>query len=140
MGMGLAQKNELALLRTTPYRVSTEGGLIPSEDGSRHVLCTAALVFAGTTPVEVLAYNSASYRLTECYHSDGAWAYNPTESGGVYDNTYWDNGTTKVELGSNRYKNVWLFRSIGNDREVFYVHSRAAVSYTHLTLPTNREV
>lgn len=128
MGLGLPQKNEIALLRTTPYRISLEGGLIPSEDGSRHVRATEAVVFAGTTPYDVLAFDSASHRLTECYHSGGAWAYNPVTSGGVYDNTYWDNGTDKVELGSSKYKNVWLFRSIGNDREIFYIHSRAEYS------------
>jgi len=125
MGLGLPQKNEVALLRTTPYRLSTEGGLTPSEDGSRHVVVGSGLVYAGTTPVNVLSYSSVTDRLTECYHVGGVWTYNQVDSGGVYDNTYWDNGTSKVELGLNKYKNVWVFRSIGDDREVFYIHSRA---------------
>lgn len=128
LGAGLPQKNEVALLRTSPYRLSMDGGLTPSEDGSRHILVAPGQVFAGTTPVDVLSYTSASHRLTECFHTAGVWTYTATESAGVYNNSHYDNGTNKVALGPQKYKNIWIFRSIGGDRETFYLHSRAEYS------------
>jgi hypothetical protein len=125
-GVGLPQKAEKALLNTTPYRRSTDGGLALSEDGSRHILLTAASVYAGTTPVDVLAYNSntSNHLLTHAYHTAGVWTYSTVSAGnGQYDNSNYDNGTNLVALGTNKYKVVWVFRTIGDDKEVFYVDS-----------------
>lgn len=125
-GVGLPQKAERALVNTTPYRRSTEGGLALSEDGSRHLSLTAATVYAGTTPVDVLAYDSnvTNHLLTHAYHVGGVWTYSTISAGnGQYNNSQYDNGTDLVSLGTNKYKIVWVFRSIGDDREIFYVDS-----------------
>ena len=119
MGCGLPQKQETALLETQPYRRSTAGGLMISEDATRHVLLTPARAYAGTTPVELLAFDSNTDRLVECYHTGGAWAYSVVTQ---YDNSSIDNGTNKVAMGLNKWKAVWFFRSVGDDKEVFYVN------------------
>lgn len=119
MGCGLPQKQETALLETQPYRRSTAGGLMISEDATRHVLLTPARAYAGTTPVELLAFDSNTDRLVECYHAGGAWAYSVVTQ---YDNSSIDNGTNKVAMGLNKWKAVWFFRSVGDDKEVFYVN------------------
>ena len=118
MGCGLPQKQETALLETQPYRRSLSGGLMISEDATRHVLLTPARAYAGTTPVELLAFDSNTDRLVECYHAGGAWAYSAVAQ---YDNSSIDNGTNKVAMGLNKWKAVWFFRSVGDDKEVFYV-------------------
>lgn len=125
-GVGLAQKTECSILSTTPYRRSTDGGLALSEDGSRHLLATSAKVYSGTSPVDVLAYNSnvSGDVLTHCYHVAGVWNYSTVSTGnGQYDNSQYDNGTDLVNLGVNKWKVVWVFRSIGDDKEIFYLDS-----------------
>lgn len=127
-GVGLAQKTECSILSTTPYRRSTDGGLALSEDGSRHLLATSAKVYSGTTPVDVLAYDSnvSGNVLTHCYHVAGVWNYSTVSTGnGQYNNSQYDNGTDLVNLGVNKWKVVWVFRSIGDDKEIFYLNSTA---------------
>lgn len=128
-GLGLPQKAEKALILTTPYRRTTDGGLIISEDGSRHILVTAAPILSGTTPVDVLDYNSnlADNLLTHCYHVGGVWTYSTVSAGnGQYNNTQYDNGTNLVNLtNSSKWKVIWVFRSIGDDKEVFYINGNA---------------
>lgn len=122
MGGGLPQKNEIALLNTTPYRRSTGGGLILSEDGSRHVLVSTSVVYAGTTPVSILPFTSVSDTFIECYHASGVWNYSTVS---VYDNSNIDNGTNKVAMTGTKWKAVWFYRSIGDDKAVYYVNGTA---------------
>ena len=126
MGHGLPQKNEIALLNTTPYRRSTGGGLALSADNALHVIVSASVVYAGTTPVNVLAYNSTTDILTQCYHVAGVWTYSSASH--TYNNTQYDNGTNLVSVGTNKYKWVWCFRSVGDVKEVFYVNGSADYS------------
>ena len=127
-GLGLAQKNARAALSINPYNRSSEGGLILSEDGSRHIKITPARVFRGAMPISVLDYNSATagHILTRAYHVAGVWTYDSTSS--TYDVTNYDNGTNLVNLDapSLDWKVIWVFRSIGDDTEVFYVDGPSA--------------
>lgn len=127
-GLGLAQKNARAALLINPYNRSSEGGLILSEDGSRHIKITPARVFRGAMPISVLDYNSATagHILTRAYHVAGVWTYDSTSS--TYNVTNYDNGTNLVNLDAPNldWKVIWVFRSIGDDTEVFYVDGPSA--------------
>ena len=123
MGHGLPQKTELSVLRTTPYKRTTAGGLMISEDGALHVQLTGSIVYAGTTPNNIFPYNSVTDILTQCYHVGGVWNYSSASH--TYNNTQYDDGTNLVTLGNNKFKCVWFFRSIGDSKEVFYVNGIA---------------
>jgi hypothetical protein len=118
-GEGLANKIDNSILLTTPYRRSIDGGLIISVDASRYIQVTPAVVFAGTTPISILSFTSQTDRVTEISHSSGNWSFTETMAGYQVDNLYYDNGTDKVAANNNKYICRWVYRTIGDDKEVF---------------------
>jgi len=119
-GIGLANKVDIALISTEPFKRSLEGGLSLLEDGTRHVLVTSAVVYAGVTPYNISYYNSNIDNLTEVHHTSGIWTFNLTS--GTYDNTRYDNGTNLVSAGTNKYLVRWMFRAIGDEKEILMVY------------------
>ena len=70
-GLGLANKIESAIINTTPYRKSTDGGLVLSESATptaRTVLVSGAVVYAASTPHAIDAFNSSINQLTFVRH------------------------------------------------------------------------
>lgn len=118
-GEGLSNKIDMAICRTTPYRRSIEGGLMISVDGSRYIHISDAHVYAGTIEVEIAAYSSQTDRVTEVYHTSGNWVFPETMSGYQVDNLHYDNGTNLVVAGNNKYVCHWIYRTIGDDKEIF---------------------
>lgn len=119
LGEGLAQKIETRLMNTTPYIRSTSGGLMISSTALK-VALTSATVFAGTTPINVLAYDSNVDNLIHVYPVAGTWTYS-NEPTGTFNNSQYNGGADLTALPANKYKNIWLYRSIGDDKEMFYV-------------------
>lgn len=120
-GLGLANKIESAIINTTPYRKSTDGGLILSETATptnRTVLITGAVVYSGSTPHQILAFNSSINQFTFVRHVAGVWTYSDVS---VYNNSQYDNGTDLVSLTTNKYTVNWIYRSIGNSIQSFFV-------------------
>lgn len=120
-GLGLANKIESSIINTTPYRKSTDGGLILSETATptnRTVLITGAVVYSGSTPHQILAFNSSINQFTFVRHVAGVWTYSDVS---VYNNSQYDNGTDLVSLTTNKYTVNWIYRSIGNSIQSFFV-------------------
>lgn len=120
-GLGLANKIESAIINTTPYRKSTDGGMILSETATptnRTVLITGAVVYSGSTPHQILAFNSSINQFTFVRHVAGVWTYSDVS---VYNNSQYDNGTDLVSLTTNKYTVNWIYRSIGNSIQSFFV-------------------
>lgn len=123
-GDGLADKQEFMLLRTQPYRIAYEGGLSGSLAG-RALSLTAAKVFFGHRPVDVLPFSSATDKVTAWYHSAGTWT-SSVISGGLFPNSQYDNGTSLVNFSnSSKWGAIFVYRTIGDDKEVFYVYGQS---------------
>lgn len=120
-GEGLAQKTTVMLTRTEPYRRTKEGGLIISSN-NLYITVNEAIVYAATTPIVVYNFDSSNIndRLVHSYKVSGSWQY-AVETTGKFNNTHYSNGSNLVEMGTNKYKNVWVYRSIGDDVECFYI-------------------
>lgn len=110
LGLGLSNKIESYIRNTHKYDKSNDGGLVLSEDGSRHILVTSAVVYSSVVPQTVGAYNSSTDVLTLV---DGNNYTNQNQ----YDNTNYAGGT----LTNNKFGVRWFFRSIGDALQVFYV-------------------
>lgn len=138
IALGLANKIDRALYNTIPYRRSVDGGLILSASetpSSRTVIVSSAVVYGGSTPFIIEAFNSSTDILTRVAHVSGEWTY---EKRLVYGNSNWDNGTDVVPLNDNRYVNRFFYRSIGDVKEVFYTLGSQEFyneSNTYLELP-----
>lgn len=118
-GEGLSNKIDMSICRTTPYRRSIEGGLMISVDGSRYIHISDAHVYAGTIEVEIAAYSSQLDRVTEVYHTASNWVFPETLTGYQVDNLHYDNGTNLAVAGNNKYVCRWVYRTIGDDKEIF---------------------
>lgn len=138
-GEGLAQKTSVMLTRTEPYRRSKDGGLMISST-TRFIQLTASLVYAATVPTNVLAFDSAltGHLLTHAYKVAGVWTY-MVETSGQFNNTHYQGTTDLIELGNNKWKNVWIYRSIGDDKETFYVDGPAEYNTSDEALLENTE-
>lgn len=118
-GEGLANKIDCAIQRTTPYRRSIEGGLILSVDASRYIHVSDSHVYAGTTEVQISSFDSITDRVTEFYHTTGSWTFPETITGYQVDNLHFDNGIDLSVASNNKYLCRWVYRTIGDDKEVF---------------------
>jgi len=116
-GLNLSNKIAHSILNTKPYSKSVDGGLSLSES-SRNILVTSAVVFSGIVQQNVASFNSSTDKLTLAYHSSGVWNYSSSAS--VYNNTQYDDGTNLQTIPNNKFSNRYLYRSIGDIREVFY--------------------
>lgn len=120
-GLGLSNKIESAIINTTPYRKSTNGGLILSETNApvlKTVKISGAVVYAASTPHMVAAFNSSTDQLTFVYHTSGVWTYQDVS---VYNSAQYDDGQNLVTLGTNKYTVNWFYRSIGDQKQCFFV-------------------
>lgn len=123
-GYGLAGKTHRMLYNTESYRRSLDGGLILSESAvpnPRTIIVSPSVVYAGVTPIIVNPFDSSVHTMTQVNHVAGVWTYTHVV---VYDNLSYDNGTNAVTMTDNRYSNRFLYRSVGDVREVFYTLGR----------------
>jgi hypothetical protein len=128
MGDGLPNKQEFAQLRTEPYRLAVEGGLSISSDGSRHIALTPAEVFFGHRHVSVLGFDSATDLVHDYRHVAGVWEDVETASGYAWDPNNRDDGTSLVTIGSGKWGALYVWRSVGDDKEIFV--ARGSGEYT----------
>jgi hypothetical protein len=122
LGLGLSNKLEAALISTTPYKISNDGGMSLSESSSpavRTVLITSAVVFGGSTSHIISAFNSSVNKYTVATVVNSSWTY--TSGTTQYNNTQYNGYSGLSAVGNNKYSVVWMYRSIGNDIEVFQV-------------------
>ena len=126
IGLGLPNKINSRILNTEPYKLSSFGGLVPSESNiptPRTILVSAAIVYKGVVPENVLDFNSSSgdNMLTKVLKVSSGYTYT---SNLVYDNQHYNPYTGgELIIGNNNYAYRLYYRSIGDDREVFYVES-----------------
>lgn len=128
-GDGLASKQEFMLLRTEPYRMSIEGGLACTLTG-RNIALTGAEVFFGHHRVSVLPFNATTDAVLDWYHVAGAWAFTKTATGFQFPNTTYDNGTALVAMGTNKWGAVFVYRTVGDDKEIIVVRGNSEANTT----------
>lgn len=121
-GEGLINKIDRSITETTPYRVATHSKLTLSVSPTRIINVTDASVYAGTVEIDILPYNSSIHKFTKIYHIAGNWSFIENDPGGSFDNIYYDNGTDLVEANPNKFIVKWIYRTIGDDTEVFIVY------------------
>ncbi len=121
MGDGLPNKQEFAQLRTAPYRLAVEGGFHVTLGAGRSLTMGAAEVFFGHHRISVLSFDSATDLVHDYYHVAGAWTDTEYDGGWAWPNTTYDNGTALVTMGNNKWGAVYIYRSIGDDKELFVV-------------------
>jgi hypothetical protein len=120
-GLGLVNKINRMLYNTISYLRSVDGGLIISETSTpvaRTILVTSAIVYVGSLAVSVASFNSSINILTEAINTNGVWSYNNVS---VYDNTNYNSITGKTGASLNKYLVRWFYRSIGDEKQVFYI-------------------
>jgi len=127
IGLGLANKINSRIINTEPYRISSDGGLVISETtvpANRTILCSSAFVYKGIAVEQVYTFNSSTDLFTKVIkNAAGTWVYTNTT---VYDNlNYNPDGLGEVALGTSKWSYRLYYRSIGDDKEVFYVLSTA---------------
>lgn len=137
-GVALPNKINSSIIHTTPYRISTDGGMILAETSTptpRTVTVTPSTVYAGIVAQPVLAFDSSVDLLTLATVTNGTWTYtNQT----VYDNDRYNPLTGPVPMNSNRYSNRYFYRSIGDAKQMFYV--MGSDQYTSIALAQNESV
>jgi hypothetical protein len=102
-----------------PYSRAGQTGLALSESATRVINVSSAYVFAGTTVNNVLTYNSSTDICTFVYYNGSSWVYDRTTT--QYNNTQYNTGAGLQTLNNNKYTVNWVYRSIGDVKEVFYV-------------------
>lgn len=122
-GLGLPTKTADMMTRTHPYTLAFNNSLTVSETSTpvpRTILVTGAVVYAGIDAQMVYAFDSSvvNNRLTQVAPSAGTYAYTNTTQ---YNNTQYSDGSNLQTLGSNRYGVRWLYRTIGDSKQVFVV-------------------
>ncbi len=121
-GDGLPNKQECAQIRTEPYRLAVEGGFAVTLGAGRSLTMDGAEVFFGHRLVEVLPFDSAGDTVHEYAHVSGNYQDTRHDGGWAWPNTHYDNGTNLVEMTNNWYSAIFVWRSIGDDKEIFVVH------------------
>lgn len=114
VGYDTPMKNFDRVMRTRGIGgVERESGLSISESPTRIVNTTAGYVWFGLRRMELEAANMTASGVTSeiWYHTAGVWGEHDITQ---YDNTYYDNGTDRVALTSNRYCVNWVFRKADN--------------------------
>lgn len=118
-GLGLANKISTMIAATHPYQRAGNSGLVISESATRIVEVTQGYVFAGTFLNNISAYTSATDIFTKASVATGTWTYDRTAT--QYNNTQYNPVGGLTTLTNNYYMVIWLFRSIGDVKEVFAV-------------------
>lgn len=125
MGDGLPNKQEFAQLRTEPYRMAIEGGFSVTLGAGRSLTMTGAEVFFGHHRISVLAFDSATDTVHDFFHVAGVWDDTETVGGWAWPNTQYDDGTNLVTMGNNKWSALYVYRSIGDDKELFVVYAKS---------------
>ena len=120
-GSGLVNKIEKMLYDTVLYQRSVNGWLIISEKTTpnpRTITVSDAKVYVGKTPVNVFYFDSSSNEMFEMVSTSEGWTQTQVS---VYDNTHINvAGAGKTAMTTDYYKAVYFYRSIGDDRNIFY--------------------
>ncbi len=115
---GLANKLCHRFVKTDRFKVQP-GGLILSEKATRYITITSGVVWYGATYSELSSIDSSvsGNEIALWYHVGGTLTRFTTTT---YDNTFYDDGTDRVELNPNRYAVNWVYRGVSqlNNRPV----------------------
>jgi hypothetical protein len=129
-GLGLANKISTMLSSTHPYsRAGSSGLMLSVPAASRNINVSSSYVFAGTIGIPVSTYSSSlsGNILTLVSISggsiSGSWSYNSSSS--LYDITNYNPPEGLTPLTTSYYTVIWVYRSIGDVKEVFYVLGEA---------------
>lgn len=117
--LGLSNKISTMISSTMPYNRAGQTGLALGEAATRLITVTGAYVFAGTNPISVASYNSSTDLLTFAYYNGSAWVLNRATT--QYDNSQYNPAGGLTSLSGNRFTVNWVYRSIGDVKECFYV-------------------
>lgn len=124
-GDGLPMKQEFAQLRSEPYRLAVEGGLAGTLTAGRSLTLTAAEVFFGHHRVSVLAFDADADTVHDYYHVSSAWEDTEYAGTWAWDNLQYDDGTDLVAMGNNKWGAIFVYRSIGDAKEIFVVRGQS---------------
>lgn len=116
---GLSEKLALRTGQTDYYRRVGGVGLEPSESTGRVVNITASSVWAGPVLVDVLAASSATDSCGYLWkNSSGVWQRTAATA---YPNTLYNPASGLATLGSSKATAIYIYRSIGDVKEMFLV-------------------
>lgn len=122
-GIGLADKIAGMITRTKPYSLMHGQQLtlgVVTTPAVRTVTIAAATIYAGVDVIPLTALNSSNpaQRFTRVAPTAGVYGFvNQTQ----LDNTNYNNGTNVVAMAANRYSPRWVYRTVGDDVQAFYV-------------------
>lgn len=122
-GIGLADKIAGMITRTQPYILVHGQQLtlgVTTTPVVRTVTIAAATIYAGVDAIPLTALNSSNpaQRFTRVAPTAGVYGFlNQTQ----LDNTNFSNGTNVVAMAANRYSPRWVYRTVGDDAQAFYV-------------------
>jgi len=113
-GNGLPNKIHDRLIRTD--RFSRESGLDIGETAIRKIIVSSGIIWQGVYRNSMDSVDS-SIDICKFWHTDalGEWI---DESITQYNNTQYDTGTGLVTLTDGNYAVNWIFRMIGNTKEI----------------------
>ena len=113
-GNGLPNKIHDRLIRTD--RFSRESGLDIGESAIRKIIVSSGIIWQGVYRNSMDSVDS-SIDICKFWHTDalGEWI---DESITQYNNTQYDTGTGLVTLTDGNYAVNWIFRMIGNTKEI----------------------
>lgn len=94
------------------------GGVMLSAAG-RVVNITSGVIWFGVNNQFVSESSSDVDIYDEWYHTDGVYG---GHSESLCNNTYYDNGTNRVELTANRYAVNWIYRGVENQNHIFSIY------------------
>ena len=125
IGLGLNNKINTRMLDCEPYRISNAGGLIISETitpNPRTIIVSEAVVYKGIVPETVFTFNSSTDIFTKVIVTPTNYTF--SSSSLVYDNTVYNPASgNETTMTNGRWKFIHYYRSIGDDREVFWINS-----------------
>lgn len=134
LGRGLSNKLQDSESLTELYQLEINGGLQIAEVTSpnpRTITVTGANVYTGAIKQIVGSFDSSTDAMTEVVHISSAWTYTDKL---VYNNSQFDAGVNPASLGSGKYGVVWFYRSIGDNKQLFYVLGTQAYDSETLAL------
>jgi hypothetical protein len=124
LGDALANKMHKSIVKTQRFRL--ESGLAIGEAATRTVTLTAGTVWTGAVGTTMPAIRSDTGSMYLMYHVAGVW----TKSAPIaqYNNTQYDDGTALQTLPGGKYAVNFVYRSVGQDNELFLLLGAGAYS------------
>lgn len=120
-GLGAIEKLGLRVGQTMYYWRTGNVGLMlgsVSTPAERTVTVTAANVWAALTQIDVLAFNSSTDLMELLTRNAGVWTSQDVTQ---WPNVYYNDNAGPVTMSNNKYGVVWVYRTIGNVKEVYLV-------------------